>query len=84
MIMPHSNMLITYLKYESGGEIILGVIRKNNASRIWHVKYYFGVPERQMLHLLLLLLLLFSNEHFCHHISYYQLKCICQLFPKCW
>lgn len=31
--MPHSNMLITYIKYEPGEEIILGVIRKSTESK---------------------------------------------------
>lgn len=76
--MPHSPMLITHIKYKLGKEIILGMIRKNNASKMMALKYYFGVPERQMLHLLLFL---FSCEHFSHMIPHYQLNYICQLFP---
>lgn len=67
MALPHSNMLITYIKYKSGEKITLDVIKKNNASKRWHFKYYFEVPEGQMLHLLLS----FSYNHFSYGIRYY-------------
>lgn len=52
MAIVHFNILITYIKYESGKKIILSVVRKTMHQKRWHIQYYFEVPQRQMLLLL--------------------------------